>query len=170
LPPKLINTKDLERKIRVGAVSYLNTKPLLFGIEHSPIINDIELKIDYPSRIAMMLIKDEIDMGLVPVAIIPELKEYHINTDYCIGCDGPVASVCLFSEVPIERIERVLLDYQSNTSVQLAKILFRDCWKIRPEYVQTTDDFRGQIKGTTAAIVIGDRAWNNDGFHHISMI
>jgi len=64
-------------------------------------MEDIALTIDYPSRIASMLLKDEIDMGLVPVAILPLMKEYYINGDYCIGSDGPVASVCLFSETPI---------------------------------------------------------------------
>ncbi len=56
--------------MRVGAVSYLNTKPLLYGIERARVRKDIELIIDYPARIAAMLLKDEIDMGLVPVAII----------------------------------------------------------------------------------------------------
>jgi chorismate dehydratase len=158
LRANLINTKDLERKIRVGAVSYLNTKPLLYGIENSDIINNIELKIDYPSRIASMLLNDEIDIGLVPVAIAPLMKEYFINTNYCIGCDGPVASVCLFSEVPINKIEKVLLDYQSRTSVQLARILIKEYWKINPEFINAKEDFRNDINETTAGIVIGDRA------------
>ena len=65
-----INVKALDRKIRVGAVSYLNTKPLLYGIERDAIMDDIELIIDYPARIATMLLEDRIDMGLVPVAIL----------------------------------------------------------------------------------------------------
>jgi len=153
-----IKLNELERKIRVGAVSYLNTKPLLYGIEHSPVINKIELKIDYPSRIAAMLLNDEIDIGLVPVAIIPKLNDYYINTDYCIGCDGAVASVCLFSEVPLEKIEKVLLDYQSRTSVQLVKILLKEYWKIDPMLEDAKEDFREYIDGTTAGLVIGDRA------------
>jgi chorismate dehydratase len=142
----------------VGAVSYLNTKPLLYGIERAPVRKDIELVIDHPASIAAMLLRDEIDMGLVPVAVIPLMTEYHINGGYCIGSDGPVASVCLFSEVPIEKVERVLLDYQSRTSVQLAKVLLREYWKIRPELVDAEEDFRDHIRGTTAGIVIGDRA------------
>jgi chorismate dehydratase len=153
-----INTKDLDRKIRVGAVSYLNTKPLLFGIQHSPIMDNIILKIDYPSRIASMLLQDEIDIGLVPVAIIPEMKEYFINTNYCIGCDGPVGSVCLFSESPIEKTTKVLLDYQSRTSVRLAKILLREYWQIQPEFIDAGEDFREDIKGNVAGVIIGDRA------------
>jgi chorismate dehydratase len=153
-----INTKELDRKIRVGAVSYLNTKPLLYGIQRSPVMQDMELIIDYPSRIADMLLKDELDMGLVPVAIIPFMREYHINGEYCIGSDGPVASVCLFSDCPIEKIETVLLDYQSRTSVQLARILLKEYWKIDPELVDAGSNFRDQIHGTTAGVVIGDRA------------
>ena len=142
----------------MGAVSYLNTKPLLYGISRSGIIRDIELTIDYPSRIASMLLRDEIDMGLVPVAIIPQMKEYYINGDYCIGSDGPVGSVCLFSELPLGRIEKVLLDYQSRTSVELARILLKEYWKVAPEMMDGGEDFRDHISGTTAGIVIGDRA------------
>jgi chorismate dehydratase len=148
----------LERKIRVGAVSYLNTKPLLYGIQKAGLIGQIELRIDYPSRIAAMLLDDEIDIGLVPVAIIPQMKEAHINGDYCIGSDGPVGSVCLFSETPLANIEKVLLDYQSRSSVQLARILLKEHWKIAPELVDGGKDFRDQIKGSTAGVVIGDRA------------
>lgn len=148
----------MERKIRVGAVSYLNTKPLLYGIEHSSVINEIELSIDYPSHIANMLLKNEIDIGLVPVAILPKIKTHYINTDYCIGSNGAVASVCLFSEVPINKIEKVLLDYQSQTSVQLVKILLKEYWKVNPKLIDAKEDFRKEIKGTTAALVIGDRA------------
>jgi chorismate dehydratase len=103
-------------------------------------------------------LNDEIDMGLVPVAIIPFMREYYINGRYCIGSNGNVASVCLFSETPIEKIERVLLDYQSRTSVELAKVLLKEYWKVSPELVDAGLDFRDHIKGTTAGVVIGDRA------------
>ena len=148
----------MDRKIRVGAVSYLNTKPLLYGIERSPVMGEIELIIDYPSRIAEMLLNDQIDMGLVPVAVIPCMKEYYINGNFCIGSNGPVASVCIFSERPLEEVTTVLLDYQSRTSVQLARILLKEYWKMRPDLVDAGPDFRHQIRGTTAGVVIGDRA------------
>ena len=148
----------LDRKIRVGAVSYLNTKPLLYGIENSPVFNEISLITEYPARIAEMLLRDEIDIGLVPVSIIPQMKEYHINTKYCIGSDGPVASVCLFSEVPVQEIRTVILDYQSRTSVALAQLLFEKHWKQKPLFIPADHEFLRKIQGTTAAIVIGDRA------------
>jgi chorismate dehydratase len=148
----------LDRKIRVGAVSYLNTKPLLYGIENSPVIREISLIKEYPAKIADMLLADEIDIGLVPVAVIPLMREYHINTRYCIGSDGAVASVCLFSEVPVGEIKTVLLDYQSRTSVMLAEILFERLWKRNPSFQAAGPDFFNQIRGNTAAVVIGDRA------------
>jgi chorismate dehydratase len=142
----------------VGAVSYLNTKPLLYGIQRSPVLQDIELIIDYPSRIASLLLEDEIDIGLVPVAIIPDMKVWFINGDFCIGSQGPVASVCLFSETPIDKIECVMLDYQSRTSVALVRILLKEYWKVSPRLLDAGVDFRDHIKGTTAGVVIGDRA------------
>jgi len=148
----------LDRKIRVGAVSYLNTKPLLYGIQHSPVYNEISLITEYPARIAEMLLRNEIDIGLVPVSIIPLMKEYHFNTRYCIGSDGPVASVCLFSEVAIQDIKTVILDYQSRTSVALAEILFEHHWKQNPAFVPADHEFMQDISGNTAAVVIGDRA------------
>lgn len=154
-PAKLLNLT----KTRVGAVSYLNTKPLLHGIRHHAIMSEIDLVEDYPARIAGMLQNCDLDLGLVPVAALLKLPEWHIVSNYGIGCDGKVASVCLFSEVPVDKIETVLLDYQSRTSVNLARILFRDHWKKEVLFINVTgEDFRKEIKGTTAGVVIGDRA------------
>jgi chorismate dehydratase len=149
---------EMTRKIRVGAVNYLNTKPLIFGFEQGKMADTIELSMDYPARIAAALLDDTIDIGLVPVAILPELKNYYIVGDHCIGTEGAVASVCIFSEVPIEEVTTVLMDYQSRTSVVLAQVLMKEFWKIDPVLKKATNDFRSEIKGTTAAVVIGDRA------------
>ncbi len=147
------------KKIKVGAVSYLNTKPLLYGIERSEtLMNRIELITDYPSSIAKMLLEDKIDIGLVPVAVIPKMQQHFIVGDYCIGAEGDVASVCLFSDVPLEEIDTILLDYQSRTSVNLCKVLLKNYWKINPQLQDAKEDFRNHIKGTTAGVVIGDRA------------
>ncbi len=145
-------------KIRVGAVSYLNTKPFLWGLQKSGIMDQIELTIDYPSNIAKGLQVGKLDMGLVPVAVIPLLKEYYFVGDYGIACDGEVASVALFSDVPVHAIERVFLDYQSRTSVALLRILLKQYWNVEPELIDAKDDFEGQIQGSAAGLVIGDRA------------
>lgn len=148
----------MAQKIRVGAVSYLNTKPLIYGFEQGKMQDEVELVIDYPANIASQLINEGIDIGLVPVAIIPFLKEHHIVSDYCIGCDGEVASVCLFSDVPLQQIETILLDYQSRTSVALLKMLLQEHWKISLKLIAGTENYEQDIAGTTAGLVIGDRA------------
>lgn len=143
----------------MAAVSYLNTKPLLYGIRHHPVMNEIELVEDYPSKIAQWLIDDKVDVGLIPVAAMLKVADRKIITGYCIGCDGPVASVCLFSEVPVGEIETVILDYQSRTSINLAKILLKEYWKKEPRFIDAKgEDYRSQIRGATAGVVIGDRA------------
>lgn len=146
-------------KIRIGAVSYLNTKPLVYGLEKGMMKDAVELTYDYPGKIAQALLDDTIDVGLVPVAIIPLMKEYHLVADYCIAADGPVASVCLFSDVPLQEIKTVLLDYQSRTSVLLVQYLLKEYWKLDPVFKKAGVDFISQIKDTTAAVVIGDRAF-----------
>ncbi|HWB26412.1 MAG TPA: menaquinone biosynthesis protein [Chitinophagaceae bacterium] len=152
------NLVELE-KIKVGAVSYLNTKPLLYGIKRSEeLMARLELIEEYPSKIADMLVEGTIDVGLVPVAVIPKLKEWNILPGYCIGANGDVASVCLFSEVPIDKIERILLDYQSRTSVNLCKILLKYYWKKEVVLEDAGNDFTGHVTGTTAGVIIGDRA------------
>ena len=148
----------MTQKIKVGAVSYLNTKPLIYGFEQGEMKEEIDLIMDYPARIAALLIEGSIDIGLVPVAIIPLLKEHHIVSDYGIACDGEVASVCLFSDVPLEQIETVLLDYQSRTSVALLKILLAEHWKISPLLIAGNARYENDIEGSTAGLVIGDRA------------
>jgi chorismate dehydratase len=150
----------MDRKIKVGIINYLNVKPFLYGIKRSDIIKDIELVETFPARLAEMLLNDEVDVGIVPVAIIPEMKEHHIISDYCIACDGPVASVCLFSEVPVQKIKKVWLDYHSRTSVALVQILLKRYWNITPEiHDAKNEEFRHLIEGDTAGLVIGDRAF-----------
>ena len=104
------------------------------------------------------MVNEKIDVGLVPIAILPFLKEHHIVSDFGIACDGEVASVCLFSDVPLPEIKTVLLDYQSKTSVELLKILLKEHWKILPELVTGNANYEKSISGTTAGLVIGDRA------------
>lgn len=146
-------------KIRVGIVNYLNTKPLIYGLQKPPVSEIIELTGDYPAKVAGMLLNEQIDVGLIPVAVIPELPSYHIVGNYCIGTEGEIASVALFSEVPMNEIKKVYLDYQSRTSVALLKFLMREYWGISPEIIYAeNEDYRQEIKGTTAGLVIGDRA------------
>jgi len=158
----------LDKKWRIGAVSYLNTRPLLLGMEQSPFKERIDLVKSYPAQIAQDLLDDTIDIGLVPVAIMPLLSNPQIVSKYVIGTEGEVASVALFSQVPMDQIEKVYLDYQSRTSVALAKILFKNYWKKEVEFLIATEGYINEISGTTAGIIIGDRALASlNRFEHI---
>lgn len=144
--------------IKAVAVSYLNTKPLLYGIIKSGLEKEIDLQLEIPSECARKLANGEVDMGLVPVAIIPELENPHIISDYCIGTVGAVESVCIFSDCPIEEMTHLHLDYHSRTSVQLAQVLLREHWHLSPELIPAEPGFETKIGGTTGAVIIGDRA------------
>ena len=129
----------------------------------------IELSFDYPARLVEQLKQGLIEVGLIPVAAIPNIPGARIIGRHGIAADGPVGSVALFSHCKIEEVEEVLLDYQSRTSVELTKILLREYWKIDPRIVRTEgDEYIRQIQGEKAGLIIGDRALQNLGnFPHV---
>jgi chorismate dehydratase len=148
----------MQKKIRVGAVSYLNTKPLIYGFEHGMMKDQIELLLDYPSRLSGLMQRGELDIALLPVASISNISDAEVFSDFCIASDKKVASVCLFSKVPVGEIQEVYLDYQSKTSVALFRLLMRDYWNIRPSLLEADEAYIGKINDKTAGIIIGDRA------------
>lgn len=147
-------------KIKISAVSYLNSKPFVYGLTHSKLLEKIDLSLDIPSLCAKKLKENTVDIGLVPIAAIPEIKGANIITDYCIAASGRVRTVVLVSEVPLNQISTIILDYQSRTSVRLVKILANNHWKISPKWKEGgTDYINSEIAGTTAGVVIGDRVF-----------
>ncbi len=152
---------QLDKRWRIGVVSYFNTQPLLLGIEKANFLSKIELVKDYPANIAQALMYGQIDIGLVPVAITPFLTHPHIVSEYCIGTRTKVASVAIFSKVPMDQIECIYLDYQSRTSVQLARILLNEFWKKDIQFLKAQEGYIQEIEGTTAGVIIGDRALAN---------
>ena len=152
----------MDKKIKVSAVSYLNSKPLIYGLENTAIKDEIELSLDIPSVCSDKLLQNVVDIGLIPVAILPQLSEYHILSDYCIGADGAVSSVNLYSEVPLENIKSILLDYQSRTSVLLCKVLAKHFWKINPDWKETDSGYETEVKNSTAGLIIGDRTFGKE--------
>lgn len=152
--------------IRVGIVNYLNTLPLLFGLEKMHNASKIVLIKNYPAAIADDLLNGNIDAGLIPIAMIPRLKQAYIIGNYCISSYDTVASVCLFSQVPIENITTVILDYQSRTSVQLVQVLMKQFWKKEVTYLTAKQNFIADIKDNTAAVIIGDRALENLNYYN----
>lgn len=153
-----LNPETEYHTYKISAVSYLNSKPFLYGLENTPIKNEIILTQDSPAQCAQKLSSNEVDIGLIPVAIIPTLKNPKIIAPYCIGADGAVSTVCLFSEVPIEQIETIYLDYQSRTSVQLVQILMEEYWGRKVHYANAFPGYEGQIQASIAGVIIGDRA------------
>ena len=145
--------------IKISAVSYLNAQPFIYGIQQSELSNTIEIELDTPANCAHKLLHNKVDIGLVPVAIIPHLKESFLLTDYCIGAVGAVNSVMLYGEVPLASIKKIYLDYQSKTSVALVKILAKNYWKINPQWVDAEINYENNIKENTAAVIIGDRTF-----------
>ncbi|NPA67517.1 MAG: menaquinone biosynthesis protein [Chlorobi bacterium] len=150
----------MHKKIKISAVSYLNTLPFIYGIEkNNNLMRRIELSKDIPAICADKLITGKVDLGLIPVAEISKLKKPRIISDYCIGANGKVGTVLLLGERPVSEINTVLLDYQSRTSVNLTKILIKNYFKKNPDFIYAKEGYENDIGGKTAALIIGDRAF-----------
>lgn len=143
-------------KIRVGAVSYLNTKPLIESLEDR--CPDIELSLDLPSRLAAQLAKGELDVALIPSVETFRLDGSIILSDACIGCRGPVWSVKLISRKPFEEIRTLALDEGSRTSVGLVQVLLQKKYNLRPLVSALPIDQELSQAKADAVLVIGDRA------------
>jgi chorismate dehydratase len=149
--------------IRVGTISYLNSIPFIYGLKKSNLISKINLLYNFPANSAKSLINNEVDVALIPSAALKFLDNYSIITDFCIGAEKEVDSVCVYSNVDIKNVKEIILDYQSNTSVELLKIIIKDYWNISPKLVSSSKGYEQNIKGSTAALVIGDRAFALNG-------
>ena len=143
--------------MKVCSISYLNSIPFVYGLENSDI--GVDLSLEIPSVCGQKLIKNEVDLALLPVAVIPSLDFADVVSPYCISSDGAVQTVCLFSQVPLEQIETILLDYHSITSNALVKLLSKYFWKIQPDFKKSELNFESKISGNTAGVIIGDRAY-----------
>ena len=147
-------------KTRVSVVSYLNSKPFLYGLQHAEVLKKLDVTPDIPSKVAAKLAFNQADIGLIPVAGLEDLDEYYIVGDYCIGAVGKVKTVVIVSDVPIEEVDTILMDYQSRSSVMLAKVLAKFWWNKEFKWENTCNDFhRVSIQGKTAGVVIGDRVF-----------
>lgn len=141
--------------IRLGAVSYLNTRPLVHELEAQQ--DRFRLRFDVPARCAELLHANEVDLGLIPSIEYPG-HEYRIVPGVSIASDGPVASVAIFSKVPTEEIRSIALDTSSRTSVALLRVLCARWFAIEPRLVNMPPDLGRMIDECDAALVIGDNA------------
>ena len=145
--------------VKISIVSYLNSIPFVQGLKSPAIQAEIDLSLDNPAQCAKKLADGEVDIGLIPVAVLLKLPHYQIVGDFCIGATGPVSSVMLYSNVPLDKIERIHLDYQSRTSVALVQVLAKFHWKIQPQFIPANQGYEEQISGTDGGVVIGDRTF-----------
>lgn len=150
-------------KIKISIVNYTNTLPFKWALKRSELFNKIDLQEDIPSICAQKLKFKQVDLALIPVAVLAELDNYFIETDFCIGAKGKVDSVKLYSEVPLEDIKAVTLDYQSRSSITLTKVLFKFFWKCEVTYLDAKPGFENKITASNAAVVIGDRTFVLNG-------
>lgn len=146
-------------KIRISAVSYTNTKPFIYGIQHSGILDKIELSLDMPSDCAQKLIDNVVDIGLIPVAATLNLPQWEIVSEYCIGAVGAVNSVFVFSNCDIKDVKYLQLDPQSRSSNNLARVLLKNYWEVKPELMKDAADYAQSTDANTAFVQIGDRTF-----------
>jgi chorismate dehydratase len=146
----------------VSVVSYLNTAPFVYGLKKADYRNrNWGYSLDIPAVCAEKLMNGESVIGLVPVAVLAGLPHYFIVSDTCIGAVGEVDSVVLLHEVPLQEIKQVVLDYQSRTSVQLCRLLFKDYWNQDVDFLPSKGDVHAHVHGNTAAVLIGDRVFEH---------
>jgi chorismate dehydratase len=143
-------------RLRVGAVNYLNTKPLIERLtEFAP---NVDLSLDLPSRLADRLAVGALDVGLIPVLEYFRGADYTFVPNVAIGSRGPVLSVTLFSKVPWEAIRTLTLDEGSRTSAALAQVILRKRHGVVPDVFPLAIDAPADQLTTDAVLLIGDRA------------
>ncbi|RPI49085.1 MAG: hypothetical protein EHM55_24445 [Acidobacteria bacterium] len=145
--------------IRLGAVSYLNTRPLVHGLDRQA--DRFSLRFDVPARCAELLHANDVDLGLIPSIEYPG-HGYRIVPGVSIASDGPVASVAVFSKVPTEQIRSIALDTSSRTSIALLRVLCARWFAIEPRLVGMPPDLARMVAECDAALVIGDNALFTD--------
>ena len=148
-------------KPRVCAVSYLNTVPLVWGIEHGPQRGIFDMSYALPSECADRLASGEADIGIVPVIEMSRQKlDYFRSTG--IACRGPVRSILLVSKVPIREIKTLATDTGSRTSVMLARVILAEKYGVRPNLISRRAELAPMLGVADAALVIGDPALHLD--------
>jgi chorismate dehydratase len=145
-----------DRRIRVGAIDYLNATPLLHDLQR--LAPDIDLLLDVPSRLADLLDAGDLDVALIPAIELFRTGGYRFLPDIAIASRGAVLSVTLFSRAPWQKIRRVAIDPSSRTSAALTQILLHKRHGARPEVMPLPQDCPAEKVDADAVLLIGDRA------------
>jgi chorismate dehydratase len=142
-------------QVRVGAVGYLNARPLVYGLDRSP---RFSVRYDVPSECARLLHEGETDIGLIPSIEYLRGGPYRIVPDLTIASRGPVASVAIFTTKPIADVTSIAMDTSSRTSVALTRVLCARYFKIDPRIESRGPDLADMLAHCDAAMIIGDTA------------
>jgi chorismate dehydratase len=147
---------------RLGAVAYLNARPLVYGLELKTTM--FSLRFDAPSKCASLLHENAIDLGMIPsIEYLRGHEPYLIAPGLAITSDGPVKSVALFCRAPLEAVRTIAADTSSRTSNVLLRILCSERFGIDPELVPMPPDVSAMLQRCDAALIIGDPALYLDG-------
>ena len=142
--------------LRIGAVSYLNSKPLVGGL--SQVLPEAQVVVDLPSRLADQLAAGQLDVALVPIVEYLRQPEFCLVSNACIACRGPVLSVKVFFRTEPAKVRRLALDEGSRTSAALARVLLADQLDVRPELTPLPIGDKLGDTDADAVLLIGDRA------------
>jgi chorismate dehydratase len=143
-------------KLRLGAVEYLNARPLVFGLEDSP---RFDVRFDVPARCAELLHAGAIDVGLIPsIEYLRGREPYAIVPHLAVASDGPVASVAIYTRKEPRDMRSIALDTTSRTSVALTTVLAHRAFHVSPRLLSMQPDLAGMLAQADAALIIGDKA------------
>lgn len=150
------------RRLRISAISFLNTAPLMWNFEHgetqTTLQRDFEISYTVPSLCADALRAGEADIGIIPVAEYARIPGLVILPDVAIAARGPVRSILLVSKKPLEQVATVAADTNSRSTIALARLLFAKWWKAAPEFRPMPPQLDTMLEACDAAVIIGDAA------------
>ncbi len=159
-------------RLRVSAISYLNTAPLMWNFEHGSGREELRrnFQVDYtiPSRCAQMLAEGSADIGIIPVAAYTGIENLLILPDIAIASDDAVRSILLVSKLPLEQIRTIALDSSSRSSAALIQVLFAKYWKQEARFVSADPQLDTMLARNDAALLIGDPALKVDRSRYLT--
>jgi chorismate dehydratase len=154
-------------RLRVSAISFLNTAPLMWEFDHGELRRDYRVDYTLPSTCAELLKNGMADIGIIPVAAYTTIPDLVVIPDIAIAARGPVRSILLIGKVPAEQMKRVAVDTSSRTSVALLRVLCERLYGVKPDFVPKEPKLKEMLKDLDAALIIGDSALlaKTEGYH-----
>lgn len=147
--------------LRISAVSYLNAFPMVCGVQHWACTYGWDIQLKLPALSAQDFLAHRVDLALMPIGALADSNlSYQIASDFCVGAEAEVFSVCLLANEPLEQLHTIYLDTASRTSVLLARILADRLWHIAPQWLPVPlEDGPLQLHAGEAMVAIGDKVF-----------